>query len=211
MVLAKGDAILEGTNPVGGENGAGLEYDASKSAEDASTTVLADVRLRRGSLGREDAHLGQEYVKDALSCRGHLSALFHIPESLIPPRNIVIAKTIIFTLNTDSTVIPVVVVLPNETRIDEQRLADALGADRASIQLCPEERLVAFCGHKRGEIGPVGLRWEDEKSSARYALDASLLQAEWIMCGAGERNVMCALDCRDFQKEMEATGRFVVF
>ena len=160
---------------------------------------------------RPSEPLGARHVRRALRRRGHLATLFRAAAA--PACGAVVAaKTVIFSVRDGGDApTPLVVVLRADGRVPEGRLAAALGVAPEAMALCPEERLVAFCGHRRGAIGPVGLRWEGRRR-AMHAIEAALLEAEWVLCGAGQPEAVCALRPRSLAEEVEAQhGAFAVF
>jgi prolyl-tRNA editing enzyme YbaK/EbsC (Cys-tRNA(Pro) deacylase) len=96
-----------------------------------------------------------------------------------------IAKTIILVMPANKIL---ACVLEADARLHLAVCAEAVGLQRHEVRLAAESELVDLCGHRRGSIGPVGLR-----SDPTLLIDTLLMSRDEIYVGGGEADLHCAV------------------
>ncbi|MDY6778047.1 MAG: YbaK/EbsC family protein [Candidatus Nanohaloarchaea archaeon] len=94
-----------------------------------------------------------------------------------------IIKSLVFLADGE----PVLVIVPGPARVDEERLAEVLEADK--VEMASPDQVEELTGYSVGEVPPVSL-------DLRKVIDESVVEKRTVYGGGGSRNHVLEIDPR---------------
>jgi len=107
-----------------------------------------------------------------------------------------VIKTILFT---NENGIPVAAIVTGDQRVNEQKLAEALGTSR--VKIARPSAVRSITGYDAGGVPPVG---HTQKNRITYLIDRKVMTFDKVYGGGGSNFAMLEISPKDIQRLMNA-------